>query len=69
MSAEKYYSTDLVIPAVEIKAESRQEADAIIREFVEKIPSMMGDRIRWGDPDWTVEENVLDEAEGVWKTN
>jgi hypothetical protein len=63
---QKYYSTDLSISIVEIKATSKQEAEAIMQEFIDKIAPIMDDKIRWHEADWEIEENVLDEKEGVW---
>jgi hypothetical protein len=67
MSAEKYYSTDLSISIVEIKAESKKEAEAIMQKFIDEIAPIMEDKIRWHEADWTIEKNVLDEENGVWK--
>ena len=65
---EKYYSTDISITINEITASTQQEADALIAEFIAKIAPIMSDKIRWDEADWHVETNVLDEAQGVWKT-
>jgi hypothetical protein len=41
MSVEKYYSTDLSIAITEIKADSKEQAEAIMREFTDKIALIM----------------------------
>lgn len=67
MSAEKYYSTDLSISIVELKADSAEQAEAIMQEFIDRIAPIMADQIRWDEVDWTIEENVLNEEQGVWE--
>lgn len=62
----KYYSTDITISVVEIKADSKDEADKIINEFLDKIAPVMKDKIRWEEADWSVDENTLDEVTGEW---
>lgn len=64
---EKYYSTDLSISIVEIKAESKEQAKAIIQEFVNQITPIMKNQIRWDEAEWTIEENVLNETKGIWE--
>lgn len=65
----KYYSADLTISIVEIKAENAGQAEAIIQEFIDKITPIMADKVRWDEADWTVEENVLNEETGVWEVS
>jgi hypothetical protein len=65
---EKYYSTDLCISIVDIKANSAEEAEEIMQKFIDKIAPIMDDKVRWDECDWTIQENVLNEAEGVWVT-
>jgi hypothetical protein len=69
MSAEKYYSTgqDLTISIVEIVASSMEEAEAVLQRFIDKIGEVMKDEVRWDEADWTIEENTLNEATGVWE--
>ena len=62
---EQFYSTDINIPVVEIYAKSKEEADAIIQEFIEKIAPIMEDKIRWDDADWTIQLNTL--KDGNWE--
>ncbi len=62
----KYYSADLSISIVEIKARSKEQAEYIIREFVNKISPLMENEVKWDEAVWTVEENVLNEKDGVW---
>jgi hypothetical protein len=69
MSVEKYYSTDLSIAITEIKADSKEQAEAIMREFTDKIALIMKEEIRWEESEWNIEENVLNEAEGVWEVS
>ena len=64
---EKYYSTDLSISIVEIKADSKEQAETIIREFIDRISPIMGNQIRWDETNWAIEENVLNETKGVWE--
>jgi hypothetical protein len=65
----KYYSTDLSISIVEIKARSKEEAEALMQEFIDKIAPIMDNKIRWDEANWEIEENILNEKEGVWVTN
>jgi len=68
MNAEsKYYSTDLSISIVEIKAGSKEQAEAIMQEFINKIAPIMKDTVRWDEASWEIEENILNEEEGVWQ--
>ena len=64
---ENYYSTDISITINEIKASSRQEADALIAEFIAKIAPIMSDKIHWDEADWHVEEEgTCDTCEGSY---
>jgi hypothetical protein len=67
--AKKYYSTDLSISIVEIQAKSKKEAEAVMQRFIDKIAPIMDDKVRWDEADWTIQENVLKKAEGVWITH
>lgn len=67
--AEKYYSTDLSISIVEITAKSKKEAEAVMQKFIDKISPIMDDKVRWDEADWTIQENVLKKADGVWITH
>jgi hypothetical protein len=62
----KYYSTDLTIPIVEIMAETKEQAEAIMQEFISSIAPVMELKIRWDEADWEIQENVLDETKGEW---
>lgn len=66
MSAEKYYSADLTVSLLEVNADSIEKAEAVIRELIDQISKAMKYRIRFGGFDYNIEENVLDEAKGVW---
>jgi hypothetical protein len=68
MSENKYYSADLSISIVEIKATTRAGAEAIMQEFVDKIAPIMDTKLRWDEANWEIEKHVLDEKEGVWHT-
>ena len=63
---DNYYSADLSISIVEIKAKSKEQAEAIMQEFIDKIAPIMADQIQWDEVDWTIEENVLDKKAGEW---
>ena len=56
MKEEKYYSTDLSISIVEIKAESREQAEAVLQRFIDEIGKVMTDEVHWDEADWTIEE-------------
>jgi hypothetical protein len=62
----KYYSTDLTIPIVEIMAETVEQAEAIMNEFIDSIAPVMELKIRWDEANWEIQENVLDETKGEW---
>lgn len=66
MSENKYYSADLSISIVEIKATSKGQAEAIMQEFIDKIAKIMTEKVRWDEANWEIEKNVFDEKEGVW---
>ena len=66
----KYYCTGqaLTISMVDIKANSVEEAEAVMNKFIDKISKIMTDKVRWDEADWSIEENILDKKEGVWVT-
>jgi hypothetical protein len=64
---DKYYSADLSISMVEIKARSKEEAEAIMQEFIDKIAPIMDNKVRWDEANWEIQENVLNKEEGVWE--
>ena len=64
--SKKYYSTDLTISIVSIKARSKKQAEKRMQTFVDKIAPIMDNKIRWDEADWTIEENILDEVKGEW---
>jgi hypothetical protein len=66
----KYYCTGqaLTISMVDIKANSVEEAEAVMNKFIDKIGKIMTDEVRWDEADWSIEENVLDESKGEWVT-
>ena len=55
---KKYYSTDLSLFITDIKAESREEAQEIMEQFIDKIAPIMEDLLRWEECDWKVVEHV-----------
>ena len=63
---QKFYSTDLAISIVEIQANSEEEAEAIMQEFIDKIAPVMEDKVRWDEAHWEIEENILNEETGEW---
>ena len=65
---EPYYSCDLEIPIVRIEAKSKEHAEAIMQEFIDKIAPIMDDIIRWDEADWDMTENVYDPETGSWYT-
>ena len=67
----KYYCTgrDLTISMVEIKANSLEEAEEVMQRFIDAIGEIMSDEVRWDEADWSIEENILDEAKGEWVTS
>ena len=64
--SKKYYSTDLTISIVSIKARSKKQAEKRMQKFIDKIAPIMDNKIRWDEADWTIEENILDEVKGEW---
>ena len=64
----KYYSTDLTIPIVEIMAETKEQAEAIMNEFIDSIAPVMELKIRWDEADWEIQEHILDKTKGEWIT-
>jgi hypothetical protein len=66
---EPYYSCDLEIPIVRIEAKSKEHAEAIMQEFIDKIAEVMHEKIRWNDSDWEIQENVYDPETGNWFTD
>lgn len=66
---EPYYSCDLEIPIVRIEAKSKEDAEAIMQEFIDKIAPIMDDKVRWDDSDWEIQENVYDPETGSWFTD
>jgi len=69
LNREKYYSTgqDLTIPMVEIKANSLEEAEAVMQRFIDEIGKVMKDEVRWDEADWTIQENTMNEAGTGWE--
>ena len=68
MVTDKYYCTGqaLTISMVDIKANSPEEAEAVMNKFIDKISEIMTDEVRWDESDWSIEENILDKKTGEW---
>ena len=66
---EKFYSTDLTLSIIEINANSKEEAEKVINDFLDLISPILKDKVRWEEADWTISENVLDEKKGEWVSN
>ena len=66
MTANKYYSTgqDLTISMTEIKANSMEEAEAVMQRFIDLIGEVMPDEVRWDEADWSIQENTM-KADGT----
>lgn len=67
--SDKYYWTDLTLPILQIKADSKEEAEKVINNFLDEIAPIMADKIRWDNADWNIKEDILDEEKGEWITN
>jgi hypothetical protein len=65
---DKYYCTGqaLTISMVDIKANSAEEAEAVMNKFIDKISTIMTDEVRWDESDWSIEENILNEKTREW---
>jgi hypothetical protein len=66
---QPYYSCDLKIPIVRIEAKSKEHAEAIMQEFIDKIAPIMDDKIHWDDSDWEIQKSVYDPETGNWFTD
>jgi hypothetical protein len=53
---------------VDIKADSVEQAEAVMNKFIDKISKIMTDEVRWDEADWSIEENILDKKRGEWIT-
>jgi hypothetical protein len=53
-NGKKHYTTILLIPIQKIEAESPEQAETIIQEFIDKIAPIMKDKILWDGADWTI---------------
>ena len=49
---------------MDIKAESKEEAEEIMQKFISAIAPIMADKIRWEESDWEIKESNL--VEGAW---
>jgi hypothetical protein len=52
---------------VEIVADSLEEAEKVMQRFIDAIGEIMTDEVRWDEADWSIQENTLNEAEGIWE--
>ena len=39
-----------------------------MHKWVDSIAPIMSNKVCWDEVDWTIKENVFDEAEGIWVT-
>lgn len=53
---KQYFFTDINIPVLEIYATSKEEAETIIQEFMDKVAPIMEDKIHWDGADWEIQE-------------
>lgn len=51
-----HYSTHLSIPIVAIQADTAEQAEAILNEFIDRIAPIMDDVITWHEADWIITE-------------
>ena len=58
--SERYYSVDLSISMVEVYGKNREEVEAIMNRFIDRIAPIMKDKVRWDEANWEIYENVLD---------
>jgi len=65
----KYYSTDLTIPIIEIMAETKEQAEAIINEFIDQISPVMELKIRWEECDWEMRMFLMKPRVNGWSHN
>jgi len=63
-----YYSCDLEISIVDIKAESEEEAEAVMQKFIDKIGVVMKDEVRWDEANWEIQKNVFIPEYQEWHT-
>ena len=63
---QPYYSCDLSISIVNIDAENKHHAEAIMQKFIDEIAEVMHKQVRWDEADWEIVENVYDPTSGSW---
>jgi hypothetical protein len=63
---DDFYWCDLSIPIVRIEAGSREEAEALMQEFIDKIAPIMHEKLSWQDADWVINKDTL--VNGEWIT-
>lgn len=49
-------------------AETKEQAEAIMQEFIDSIAPVMELKIRWDEANWEIQENILDETKREWIT-
>ena len=65
MKENKFFWADLSISILDIKAESKDQAEKIVNEFLDKIAPIMQDSIRWDGADWEIKESHFSDS-GEW---
>ena len=64
---QPYYSCDLSISIVNIKAKNKHHAEAIMQTFIDEIAKVMDTEVRWHEADWEIAENVFIPEYGTWE--
>jgi hypothetical protein len=65
---DDYFSCDLEISIVQIKADSEEEAEARMQKFIDKIAPVMDEVIRWDEANWEIQKNVFVKELQEWQT-
>ena len=63
-----YYSCDLAISIINIKAKNRHHAEAVMQTFIDEIAKIMDDELSWDDAQWEIEENIFIPEYQEWNT-
>ena len=68
MNKNKFYWTDLSISVLEIEADSREQAEKVVQELINRFANSTENfpKIRWDNVDWEIKESVLNQETGVW---
>jgi hypothetical protein len=65
--SQDYFSADYSISIVEVKAENKEQVEAILQEFTDKIAEVMKDKVQWDEANWDIQKNIWLGKEG-WTT-